>query len=90
MATIRCLFKGCNETHEIFVAKNGRPYINCSGLANKFYGNTGRIYGYAYGQSGGSVQMKGAAEGATGVWDGIVPVVGSESTIPRMVAPEIR
>ena len=42
MATIRCLFKGCNETHEIFVAKNGRPYINCSGLANKFYGNNDR------------------------------------------------
>jgi hypothetical protein len=43
--------------------------------ANKLYGNTGRIYGYAYGQSGGSVQMKGAAEGTTGAWDGIVPVV---------------
>ena len=43
--------------------------------ANKLYGNTGRIYGYIYGQSGGSVQMMGANEGTTGVWDGIVPVV---------------
>jgi hypothetical protein len=43
--------------------------------ANQLYGNTARIYGYIYGQSGGSVQMMGAAEGTTGVWDGIVPVV---------------
>ncbi len=43
--------------------------------ASKLYGDTGRIYGYIYGQSGGSVQMMGANEGTTGVWDGIVPVV---------------
>lgn len=43
--------------------------------ANKIYGNTGRIYGYIYGQSGGSVQMMAANEGTAGVWDGIVPVV---------------
>jgi hypothetical protein len=43
--------------------------------ASKLYGNTGRIYGYTYGQSGGSVQMMAANEGTTGVWDGIVPVV---------------
>lgn len=43
--------------------------------ANKLYGNTGRIYGYIYGQSGGSVQMMAANEATTGVWDGIVPVV---------------
>ena len=43
--------------------------------ADKLYGNTARIYGYIYGQSGGSVQMMGANEGTTGVWDGIVPVV---------------
>lgn len=43
--------------------------------ANKLYENTGRIYGYIYGQSGGSVQMMGANEGTIGVWDGIVPVV---------------
>ena len=45
------------------------------GYANKLYGNSARIYGYLYGQSGGSVQSIGAAEGTTGVWDGIVPVV---------------
>lgn len=43
--------------------------------ANKLYGNTARIYGYLYGQSGGSVQSIGASEGTSGVWDGIIPVV---------------
>ncbi|MEO7158890.1 MAG: PKD domain-containing protein [Vicinamibacterales bacterium] len=43
--------------------------------ANKLYGNTARIYGYMYGQSGGSVQSMGANEGTIGVWDGIIPVV---------------
>ena len=43
--------------------------------ANRMNENTGRIYGYIYGQSGGSVQMMGADEGTIGVWDGIVPVV---------------
>jgi hypothetical protein len=43
--------------------------------ANKLYGNTRRIYGYMYGQSGGSVQSLGAAEGTSGVWDGLIPVV---------------
>jgi hypothetical protein len=43
--------------------------------ARKHYGNTRRIYGYLYGQSGGSVQAMGANEGTTGVWDGIMPVV---------------
>jgi len=43
--------------------------------ANKLYGNSGRIYGYLWGMSGGSVQSMGANEGTTGVWDGIIPVV---------------
>lgn len=43
--------------------------------AKKLYGNTGRVYGYMYGQSGGSVQAIGAAEGTVGVWDGMIPVV---------------
>ncbi|MDB5279627.1 MAG: hypothetical protein JWR61_4582 [Ferruginibacter sp.] len=43
--------------------------------ANKFYNNKSRIYGYIFGQSGGSVQAMGANEGTTGVWDGIVPAV---------------
>jgi len=43
--------------------------------AGKHYANTRRIYGYLYGQSGGSVQAMGANEGTTGVWDGIMSVV---------------
>ncbi len=43
--------------------------------ARKFYGTNDRIYGYMYGQSGGSVQTIAAAEGTTGVWDGLIPVV---------------
>lgn len=43
--------------------------------ARKHYGTNERIYGYMYGQSGGSVQTIAAAEGTTGVWDGLVPVV---------------
>lgn len=43
--------------------------------ARKFYGTAQRIYGYMYGQSGGSVQTIGAAEATTGVWDGLVPAV---------------
>ncbi len=43
--------------------------------ARKFYGTNERIYGYMYGQSGGSVQTIAAAEGTTGVWDGLVPAV---------------
>ena len=43
--------------------------------ATKLYGNTARIYGYLYGQSGGSVQAIAASEGTSGVWDGIIPVV---------------
>jgi hypothetical protein len=43
--------------------------------ARKHYGTNERIYGYMYGQSGGSVQTIAAAEGTTGVWDGLIPVV---------------
>jgi len=43
--------------------------------ADKLYGNSGRIYGYLWGASGGSVQSMGANEGSTGVWDGIIPIV---------------
>lgn len=43
--------------------------------ANKLYGNSGKIYGYLWGASGGSVQSMGANEGSTGVWDGIIPIV---------------
>lgn len=43
--------------------------------ARKHYGTNERIYGYMYGQSGGSVQTIAAAEGTAGVWDGLIPVV---------------
>lgn len=43
--------------------------------ANEVYGNSGRIYSYLWGQSGGSVQAFGAAEGTTGVWAGVIPAV---------------
>jgi len=41
--------------------------------ANKLYSNSGRIYGYIYGISGGSIQTMGAVESTTGVWDGAMP-----------------
>lgn len=43
--------------------------------ANQFYGNSDPIYSYLWGQSGGSAQALGAAEGTTGVWAGVIPVV---------------
>ncbi|XAS72902.1 hypothetical protein VUN82_03305 [Micrococcaceae bacterium Sec5.1] len=43
--------------------------------ANQLYGNTNPINSYLWGQSGGSVQALGAAEGTTGVWAGVVPCV---------------
>ena len=41
--------------------------------ANKLYENSGRIYGYIYGVSGGSIQTMGAVENTSGVWDGAMP-----------------
>jgi hypothetical protein len=43
--------------------------------ANQLYGNSAPIYSYLWGQSGGSVQALGAAEGTTGVWAGVIPAV---------------
>lgn len=43
--------------------------------ADQHYGNTAPIHSYLWGQSGGSVQAMGAAEGTTGVWAGVIPVV---------------
>ena len=43
--------------------------------ANQHYGNTRPIHSYLWGQSGGSVQTLGAAEGTIGVWDGVIPAV---------------
>jgi hypothetical protein len=43
--------------------------------ANRHYGNNAPINSYLWGQSGGSVQALGAAEGTTGVWAGVIPAV---------------
>ncbi|MGY0390611.1 hypothetical protein ACWZJV_26865 [Nocardioides sp. WG-D5] len=43
--------------------------------ANRLYGNAAPINSYLWGQSGGSVQAFGAAEGTTGVWAGVIPAV---------------
>jgi hypothetical protein len=43
------------------------------GLARKLYGDTGKIYSYFWGCSGGGVVSMGAAENVTGIWDGVQP-----------------
>lgn len=53
-------------------------------VAARYYGATGRIYGYVWGGSGGSYQTVGATENSTGVWDGFVPfIVGVPTSIPN-------
>lgn len=53
-------------------------------LAAKYYGWSGRIYGYIYGGSGGSYQTIGALEGSEGIWDGAVPyITGVPTSIPN-------
>ena len=44
-------------------------------FANRHYSNSTPISSYLWGQSGGSVQTMGAAEGTTGVWAGVIPAV---------------
>lgn len=52
-------------------------------VAARLYG-PGRIYGYAYGGSGGGFRTIGSIENTTGVWDGVVPyVIGSPLAIPN-------
>ena len=51
--------------HHAAATKWARAY------ANQLYGNTARIYSYYWGCSGGGEMAIAAAEGATGVWDGI-------------------
>ncbi|WP_247046281.1 tannase/feruloyl esterase family alpha/beta hydrolase [Arthrobacter rhizosphaerae] len=43
--------------------------------ANQHYGNSTQINSYLWGQSGGSGQALGAAEGTTGIWAGVIPAV---------------
>ncbi len=52
-------------------------------VASDMYGG-GRIYGYAYGGSGGAYRTVGGFENTT-VWDGAVPyVIGSPMSIPNV------
>jgi len=49
-------------------------------VAKNFYGYEGKIYGYLYGGSGGSMQSIGALEVSTGsVWDGVIPFITAAS-----------
>lgn len=43
-------------------------------IVRKMYGPTGRIYAYYWGCSGGGQMAQAAAEGQTGVWDGVIVV----------------
>ena len=58
--------------------------------ARRLYGNTGRVYGYIWGGSGGSYQMEGALEKTTGVWDGGVPYVIALSGLTCTGGMELR
>jgi hypothetical protein len=53
-------------------------------VAAELYGEH-RAYGYLIGGSGGSLQVLGAAENTSGVWDGFVPfVIGMPNSIPSV------
>ncbi len=56
-------------------------------IATEMYGravNSGRIYGYIYGGSGGAYRTLGSMENTVGVWDGAVPfVIGSPMAAPN-------
>lgn len=43
-------------------------------MVRKMYGTTGKIYGYYWGCSGGGQMAQAAAEGQTGVWEGVIIV----------------
>jgi len=52
-------------------------------VAQEMYGDH-RVYGYAFGGSGGGFRTIGGAENTVGVWDGFVPyVIGSPMAIPN-------
>lgn len=54
-----------SHRHEAAATKVARAH------ANKLYGNSGKIYSYMWGCSGGGVVAQAAAENTTGIWDGI-------------------
>ncbi|QHC61058.1 hypothetical protein [Rathayibacter sp. VKM Ac-2760] len=58
-------------------------------LLSTTYG-TERVYGYAYGGSGGAFRVIAAAENTSGVWDGFVPfVVGSPMALPNVFSARL-
>jgi hypothetical protein len=58
-------------------------------VAAEMYGK-GRIYGYAFGPSGGSLKTISLAESTTGIWDGFIPyVTGSTMSMPSMFTVQL-
>jgi PKD domain-containing protein len=58
-------------------------------VATEIYGRR-RIYGYAFGGSGGAYRTVGGIENTEGVWDGAVPyVLGSPMAIPNVFTVRI-
>lgn len=43
-------------------------------IVRKMYGTIGKFYGYYWGCSGGGQMAQAAAEGQTGVWDGVIVI----------------
>ena len=55
--------------------------------ASRFYGKAGKIFGYVWGGSGGSLQTIGAVENTTGVWDGAIPyVMATEASMVNAIS----
>jgi hypothetical protein len=66
-----------SHRHEAAATKVAKAY------AHKLYGNTGRIYSYFWGCSGGGTVSMAAAENVTGVWDGVQPqCIGTSGDAP--------
>jgi len=63
---------------------NAASAIFAKELAQTVYGDH-RVYGYAYGGSGGAYRTLGCAENTSGVWDGFAPhVLGSPMAVPNV------
>ncbi|MFT4025462.1 MAG: hypothetical protein QM676_01475 [Novosphingobium sp.] len=66
-----------SHRHEAAATKVAKAY------ARKLYGDTGRIYSYFWGCSGGGTVSMAAAENVTGVWDGVQPqCIGTSGDAP--------
>jgi len=66
-----------SHRHEAAATKVAMAY------ANRLYGNTGKIYNYFWGCSGGGTVAMAAAENVTGIWDGVQPhCIGTSGDAP--------